>query len=547
VSQATTSLDTWEDKGAAVEKQMDQVAHSLTGAPVVSDIQGMSSSLDEFGVKTVDTAALVDTEAAGLSSAFNSIGLAIAGAFTVNQIIGFVGGVMDAASEVGDLSAKLGISTEAVQRFKFAAEQGGTTLDSVGRSIQTMNNKLSEGGKGTIAALDALGLELDDLRASGPEQAFIDIADAIAGIADPMERTRLAMEVFGKSGSENMQMFLEGVERVGSETAVMSDDTIRRLKAAQDSWTSWMNTITITSAEAIASMLKVGDSWQNFGIAAATAAIPIPGIRDKVGALVDGLKDFDLVSGSATQAASDLGAMVATVPVPVMAVSSALQPVAIEGKRVDLAIRAMNDSLNLSVAQLGLVEPKLGTLSQATANMARGTDSLAAATRQAAEATDVWNSGLTFTSEVVGELPAQLEHVASAIDQVTKAQAPAGPQMGTSHGNVPVNIGNWSFPMGIEQALDQYTKRYGTISAAGMMGGGSNLPDFYTWAKSQGLASNAPAFPAGGVAGGAPINQTINMNGLLGTNDPATRNLVKTLVGDAMAESLRGQRLLSSA
>jgi hypothetical protein len=37
------------------------------------------------------------------------------------------------------------------------------------------------------------------------------------------------------------------------------------------------------------------------------------------------------------------------------------------------------------------------------------------------------------------------------------------------------------------------------------------------------------------------------MNGLLGTNDPATRDLIKTMVGDAMAESLRGQRLLSSA
>jgi len=46
-------------------------------------------------------------------------------------------------------------------------------------------------------------------------------------------------------------------------------------------------------------------------------------------------------------------------------------------------------------------------------------------------------------------------------------------------------------------------------------------------------------------AGGTAI--TINMTGMLGTNDPQTRQAITQVVGDALAHSMRGQRLLSSA
>jgi len=49
----------------------------------------------------------------------------------------------------------------------------------------------------------------------------------------------------------------------------------------------------------------------------------------------------------------------------------------------------------------------------------------------------------------------------------------------------------------------------------------------------------------GAGAGGTVVN--ISMTGMLGANDPQTRQAITQVVGDALAQSMRGQRLLSSA
>ena len=66
-------------------------------------------------------------------------------AFSVGALTRFVGSVLDTASAIGDLSQQLGISAEAVQRFKYAAEQSGSSLDAVGTAIQFMNKTLGAG------------------------------------------------------------------------------------------------------------------------------------------------------------------------------------------------------------------------------------------------------------------------------------------------------------------------------------------------------------------------------------------------------------------
>jgi len=521
---------------------MDAVANSLTGAPVIENTKAMSGAMDEFGVRSVNTMDAVGAQTNGLSAAFWDMGKAIGAAFTIQQLGSFLVGVADAASKVGDLSVKLGISTDAVQRFSFAAEQGGTTIDNVGRSIQTMNNKLSEGGTGTIAALDELGLKLGNLRDQSPEQAFISIGDAIAGIENPMDRTRLAMELFGKSGVENIQMFMEGIRKVGDQTAIMSEETIRRLKAAQDQWSAFSNAVTVYTGEAMGAISKFFSAWQ-------TASEGINAVMHPIDSFKKNIADLGLTADGAAQNASDLGMQIAQVEKPAFAVGEALKPVALNTEQVSAAIGWLDVNLVKAKDTIDLTEPKVGSLADATRNFARGTDSLSSVMQATSQSTAVFNSGLVFTSEVVGELPQKFEAVTAAITDMNTAQASAGPQMGTSKPGGTVNTGGITVGgpgLSMESVFDQYTKRYGGGSSVGMIGGGPP-PDFLSWALSMGLATrNTPSFPSGGAVG-APMNQTINMNGLLGTNDPATKDLIKTMVGDAMAESLRGQRLLSSA
>jgi hypothetical protein len=507
VNAANAGLATWEKGGEAVEKQMDAVAASLTGAPVVSDTAAAADAMGDLGEQAADVPGAVRDiadESEKLPPIFGQVAAAMAGAFTVQQIINFGVGVVKAASEIGDLSVKLGISQEAVQRFTYAAEQGGTTIGTVERAINTMNRALADGSEETVEALNALGLELDAVRDSGSEQAFLDIADAIGQIPDPIDRAKVQYELFGKASTDLTPAIVAGFRDVGAEARIMSEETVRELKEAEAAWGRLGNAVTSISGGIIADGFKAIDSWQGFGIALATAAIPIPGVKEKVTAVVDALRDFDPVAGSASQAASDLGAMVATIPAPTLAVAAALKPVALAAADVDATIAEMNQTFRFSTEVIGLVEPKLGSLEQFTRRAEK-------ATKDVIPATEIWNSGLRFTSEVIGELTPELEQAAAAIESVTAAHNEMTAAVSrNAPGSVGVNLGDLQFgPGGLEAAFKQYSARQGGGAMGGFIGGGP-ATDFLTWAKSMGLA--APSFPAGGVAGGgAAISNTFNV------------------------------------
>lgn len=200
----------------------------------------------------------------GLKSAAGLAGIA----FSVHAITGFVGRVFDAAGAIHDTALKLGVSAEAAQRFKFAAEQTGASLDDVGRALNFMNRSLSAGEKSTVAALSKVGLQFSQIRAMQPEQAFTTIADAIRQIADPMLQADIATQLFSRSALSLLPAIKEGFINLGAQTAVMSNDTIERLDAAGDTWESLWNRVVVATGGGLSTTLRIYDeatkSWSNF-------------------------------------------------------------------------------------------------------------------------------------------------------------------------------------------------------------------------------------------------------------------------------------------
>jgi len=179
----------------------------------------------------------------------------------VSSLVSFGKSVFAAADQIGDLAQKMGVSTEAAQRFQFAARQSGADIEDVTRALVQMNDRLAEGDKGTVGALTAAGLKFQEIRAMRPEVAFRTIADAIGRIADPMQQTQVAMELFGKAGQELLPMIREGTLKVADSVRVMSDETVQRLKEAKQSWENFWAGLTIVSGEAI---VKMFDQWHKF-------------------------------------------------------------------------------------------------------------------------------------------------------------------------------------------------------------------------------------------------------------------------------------------
>jgi hypothetical protein len=205
-----------------------------------------------------------DTKAAQVSTA--NLGGAlqtmkgVLGAFGLqlgaSALISFTENVFASADAVGDLATKMGVSVEAAQRFQYAARQSGAEIEDVSAAVLKMSNNLAEGDESTVAALDAVGLKFADIRALKPEDAFRAIADAIGRIADPMEQARLALDLFGKGGAALLPMIREHSLEVADSVEVMSDDTVRELKDAQQAWENFWNGVTVATGNALAFLAR---------------------------------------------------------------------------------------------------------------------------------------------------------------------------------------------------------------------------------------------------------------------------------------------------
>ena len=146
--------------------------------------------------------------------------------------------LLDLTGNLTDLSAKTGISTTALQTLGYVTEQSGVSLDQVSASVTKMSKALVSGDKSAVAGLQALSLSTADLLKMSPDQAFTTIGDAIAKIENPMERSTIALKIFGKSGAELLPAFTGNLAELAKQAetsgAILSEETVAGGDAAGD-------------------------------------------------------------------------------------------------------------------------------------------------------------------------------------------------------------------------------------------------------------------------------------------------------------------------
>jgi hypothetical protein len=149
----------------------------------------------------------------------------IAAAAIVSTGIAFVYLTRKAALAADDLAKKarkMGLLSEELAGLRFGAELAGSELEAFDNSLTRAINAISEAAKGTGSAQEAfkeLGLDAKKLRSLGTYEAFLKIGDAIAGVANESDRVRLAIDIFGRSGSGIINLFTEGSEQLREYTA----------------------------------------------------------------------------------------------------------------------------------------------------------------------------------------------------------------------------------------------------------------------------------------------------------------------------------------
>src|SRR5690606_3935432 len=190
----------------------------------------------------------------GLVDQLKGLAGAIAGAFAVDAIVGFVGGLFKEADALAKVSAGLGLMPRELQELEHAAGLSGVATEQMRDALARLQKGAADAARGTGQAKDVfakLGLELKNqdgtLKTTG--RLFDEVVEKVSGIENTTERAGLLNKIFGDSyvrlvpllneGSEGIRRLRAEVEELGFaydeaflENAQAFNDNFDRMKLA---------------------------------------------------------------------------------------------------------------------------------------------------------------------------------------------------------------------------------------------------------------------------------------------------------------------------
>lgn len=210
----------------------------------IKDAEKSSKSLDKsFGgtAKNIaKSAALAATAVAAVVAA------AVVGAKKLVDDFAVVG------DEIGKTSDNLGLATDELQEFRFAAREAGLSNEELDGAIASLNEKVGEfatTGAGPLKdSLERLGFTGKDLTRvlneaadATPAERFELFADVIGNVEDAAVRTRVANELLGGAGAKAGVLFAKGAKGIREARkeyrelgGVIEEDAIRQSEALLD-------------------------------------------------------------------------------------------------------------------------------------------------------------------------------------------------------------------------------------------------------------------------------------------------------------------------
>ncbi len=227
--------------------------------------------LARFGIQVdAKQLAVANTGIIGAIGSLKAFGAVIAGAAIVRGIKNFVTEIVDAGDNLGKASTQLGLSSNELQRWRFAADLAGVEGKAFDQSLRILqknafmaaDNPTGEAAKG----FKELGIEVKD--ASGelkPANVLMtETGVALGELDNATKRVALAQILMGRTGAKLLPLFKDGAKGLAAALAALdkfggglSEDLIPLAEDAQDRFTEF-NAV-----------------WLSFKSRLATAVLPI--------------------------------------------------------------------------------------------------------------------------------------------------------------------------------------------------------------------------------------------------------------------------------
>ncbi len=196
------------------------------------------SALQAGGRRAVGAARQIGAEIGGALR--SRVGMALAGIASYGALKAAAWNTIQWAGGIKDLSDKLDISTEAIQKWDYAMRQTGATMQDAEAffvHLSASRKKALEGNEDLIRSFARLGVTLTDLRAKRLE----DIASQIGRViqkGDPQALIADLREIGGRGAQELIGAFKAGIDELGDELkkfgGMVDDEVISKLDEVGD-------------------------------------------------------------------------------------------------------------------------------------------------------------------------------------------------------------------------------------------------------------------------------------------------------------------------
>jgi hypothetical protein len=219
----------------------------VKSGPLVKGLRQAQQQLQSFGMSV-----------AKIGAGITAIGASIVGPLTaaVNHFAS-AGDVLDKTSQ------RVGVAASALAELGFAAEQAGSSLETVEKGLFGLSRSFFDARRGSKEAADAfkqIGLSAQALEGLAPEEQFQRVADGLATISDASVRGAVAQRLLGRSGRQLLPMFAnlrELREEAKERGLVPSDEAVADAAKITDAFNRIRRTMLAVTFEIGAALAPV--------------------------------------------------------------------------------------------------------------------------------------------------------------------------------------------------------------------------------------------------------------------------------------------------
>ena len=176
-------------------------------------------------------------------AAMKKLAGAFAGVFAVRQLAMFGKETLALADSIGKVSDSIGVSTEFLQKYQFAAQQSGLATEEFNKGMQNFTKMVGQAQLRTTEAgrtLEKLGVQVKNTDGSvkGAEEVFVELFEALDGVGSQFEKNAILADLMGRAGVKLAVMGKDGAEAMKelaeSATGVIPEDSIRQAEIFND-------------------------------------------------------------------------------------------------------------------------------------------------------------------------------------------------------------------------------------------------------------------------------------------------------------------------